>query len=126
MLKNSRIQYFIATLIIITLGITSRKTTGVPTFFGDVLYAVMVYFGMRILFYNLGLKKTAILTLLFCFTIEILQLYQAKWILEIRRTILGHYVLGQGFLWSDLGYYTLGVLIAFLIDFRKVNQNKTH
>jgi len=116
MLKNNRIRYFILILIVISLGITSRKIEGVPTFFGDILYAVMVYFGMRMFFINLNLKKTAILALLFCFAIEFLQLYSAEWMFEIRRTTLGHYALGQGFLWSDLVYYSLGILIGFLID----------
>jgi hypothetical protein len=123
MLKNSRIQYFILILIVIALGITSRKMDGVPTFFGDTLYAVMIYFGMRMFFINLNLKKTAILALLFCFSIEFLQLYNAEWMLEIRRTTLGHYALGQGFLWSDLGYYTLGIIMAFLIDFNFIKRN---
>jgi len=122
MLKNSRIQYFILILIVIALGITSRKMDGVPTFFGDTLYAVMIYFGMRMFFINLNLKKTAILVLLFCFCIEFLQLYDAEWMLEIRRSTLGHYALGQGFLWSDLGYYTLGIIMAFLIDFISKKQ----
>jgi len=122
-LNNSRIQYFILTLIVITLGILSRKIGAVPIFFGDALYAVMVYFGLRMLFNNLGLEKTAILALVFCFCIEFLQLYNAEWMLEIRRTTAGHYVLGQGFLWSDLAYYTLGVVMAFLIDFYFIKRN---
>jgi len=122
MLKNSRIQYFILILIVIALGITSRKIDGVPTFFGDTLYAVMIYFGMRMVFINLNLKKTAIFALLFCFAIEFLQLYDAEWMLEIRRTTLGHYVLGQGFLWSDLGYYTIGIIMAFLMDFNFIKR----
>lgn len=123
MLKNSRIQYFILILIVILLGITSRKIDGVPTFFGDTLYAVMIYFGMRMFFINLNLKKIAILALLFCFGIEFLQLYDAQWMLKIRRTTLGHYALGQGFLWSDLAYYTLGVLIVYWIDFNFIKRN---
>ena len=123
MLKNSRIQYFILILIVIALGITSRKMDGVPTFFGDTLYAVMIYFGMRMFFINFNIKKAAILALLFCFAIEFLQLYDAKWMLDIRRTTLGHYVLGQGFLWSDLVYYTLGIIMAFLIDFNFIKRN---
>ncbi len=96
---------------------------GVPTFFGDALYAVMIYFGMRILFVHFNIKKTAILALLFCFAIEFLQLYNAEWMLEIRRTTFGHYALGQGFLWSDLGYYTLGIIMVFLIDYNLVKKN---
>ena len=123
MLKNSEIRYFILTLIIITLGITSRKIEGVPTFFGDTLYAVMIYFGLRMLLVNIDIKKTAIVTLLFCFGIEFLQLCNVEWMLEIRRTTLGHYALGQGFLWSDLGYYTLGIVMAFLIDASWIKRN---
>ena len=122
MQKNSRIRYFILVLIVIALGITSRKMEGVPTFFGDTLYAVMVYFGMRMLFVNFNIKKTAILALIFCFSIEFLQLYDAEWMLQIRRTTLGHYALGQGFLWSDLGFYTLGTVMAFLIDFNFIKR----
>lgn len=123
MQKNTRFFYFILIITTIILGILSRKVDGVPTFFGDSLYAVMVYFGLRMFFINLNLKKTAILALVFCFCIEFLQLYRAEWMLEIRRTTLGHYVLGQGFLWSDLGFYTLGVLIAIGIDFNLVKKN---
>ena len=116
MIKNNRIRYFILVLIVIALGIISRKMEGVPIFFGDILYAVMIYFAMRMFFINLNLKKTAILALLFCFAIEFLQLYDAEWMLEIRQTTLGHYVLGQGFLCIDLGFYTLGILPGFCID----------
>lgn len=89
---------------------------GVPLFFGDMLYAVMAYFGMRLLFIKNSQKKALVLALIFCFCIEFLQLYDAEWLLKIRRTTLGHYALGQGFLWSDLVYYTLGILIAFGMD----------
>ena len=123
MLKNTRLLYFILMVSAIILGIASRKIDGVPAFFGDTLYAVMVYFGMRLLFINNSLKKTLFIALVFCFGIEFLQLYRAEWILAVRRTTLGHYVLGQGFLWNDLVFYTLGITIAFLIDsywFKKI------
>lgn len=116
MLKNTRFTYFILIVFVIILGILSRKIEGVPTFFGDTLYAVMVYLGLRMCFINNSFMKTMVLALFFCFCIEFLQLYRAEWLLSIRRTTLGHYALGQGFLWSDLGFYTLGIMIAFLMD----------
>jgi hypothetical protein len=122
MLNKSWKQYCIVTLIVITLGISSRKISGVPVFFGDVLYAVMTYFAVRMFFNQLKVKTTAFLALAFCFFIEISQLYQAEWMVEIRNTTLGHYVLGQGFLWSDLGFYTLGVLTALLMDFKIIKR----
>ncbi|WP_395050441.1 DUF2809 domain-containing protein [Flavobacterium sp.] len=116
MLKNNRFSYFILIVSVIILGIVSRTIDGVPSFLGDTLYAVMVYFGIRLFFINNSFIKTMILALVFCFCIEFLQLYRAEWILAIRRTTLGHYALGQGFLWSDLGFYILGITIAYLID----------
>ena len=116
MLKKTRLFYFILILFVIVLGIASRKIDGIPLFFGDSLYAVMIYFGVRMFFINLNFKKSALLALSVCFCIEFLQLYRAEWMLAIRRTTLGHYVLGEGFLWSDLGFYTIGVIIAVLID----------
>ena len=129
MLKNTRFTYFIIIVSVIILGILSRKIEGVPTFFGDTLYAVMIYFGMCFLFIKNSSKITIVLALVFCFCIEFLQLYRAEWLLAIRRTTLGHYALGQGFLWSDLAFYTLGILIAFLIDFnlvKKINVTNLH
>jgi len=105
------------------VGILFRNYESVPTFFGDILYAVMVYFGMRMLFINNNFSKTIILALVICFCIEFLQLYSAEWLLAIRRTTLGHYFLGQGFLWSDLVFYTFGVILGFLIDSGLANRN---
>ena len=122
MLKNTRFSLLIITAFVIILGILSRNMEGIPTFFGDILYAVMVYFGMRMIFINFSATMTLVLALIFCFCIEFLQLYRAEWILAIRRTTLGHYALGQGFLWSDLGYYTLGIIMAFLIDLKLVKK----
>ena len=123
MLKNTRLSYLFLIIAAIILGILSRKIDGVPTFFGDILYAVMVYFGLRMLFINNSSKITSVLALVVCFCIEFLQLYRAEWILAIRRTTLGHYVLGQGFLWSDLGYYSIGIMIAYLMDFNFIKRN---
>ncbi len=126
MINNNRSSYLILIIITIVLGVLSRKIDGIPTFFGDVLYAVMIYFGMRFLFLNYSQRRVLLVALFFCFCIELQQLYRANWILEIRRTSIGHYVLGQGFLWSDLGFYTIGVLIAFSFDsflFKTQNTN---
>ena len=46
-----------------------------------------------------------------CFLLEFSQLYQVKWINNIRKTGPGKLVLGQGFLWSDLLAYSLGILV---------------
>ena len=117
-LKNNRLNYFILILSVMILGIVSRKISNIPLFIGDVLYAVLIYFGLRFLFIHLKTHKTFLLSLLFCFSIEILQLVQIDWLIAIRKTTLGHYILGEGFLWLDLLCYIIGTLLAFLIDWK--------
>jgi hypothetical protein len=116
MFKINRIAYFILVVITIILGILSRKFDIIPNFVGDTLYAVMIYFGMRFIFVSRNNKIAIFFALLFCYCIEFQQIYRADWIVQIRRTSIGHYVLGQGFLWSDLGCYTIGVFVAYLVD----------
>nr|WP_315140850.1 DUF2809 domain-containing protein [uncultured Flavobacterium sp.] len=111
-----RFVYFILVLLTIVLGITSRKIVGIPLFLGDILYAVLVYFGFRWLFVKSKTPWQIGLPLLFCFAIEIQQLSTAAKLVAIRETTLGHYVLGQGFLWSDLLCYLIGIGLAYVVD----------
>ena len=83
---------------------------------GDILWAIMIYFGFRFLQTHSAKQKTATIALIFCFFIEISQLYQAEWINAIRHTTLGGLILGFGFLWSDLLGYCVGVFLAWLFD----------
>lgn len=66
-----------------------------------------------------------ITSLLICFGIEFLQLYQGNWMIELRKTIFGRYVLGQGFLWADILAYTFGILFIFLLE-KFTLKYKTH
>ena len=115
-MKSNRKNYFILILLILILGILSRKISGIPLFFGDVLYAVLIYFGLRFLFIHLKTHKTFLLSLLFCFGIEILQLVQIDWLIAIRKTTLGHYILGEGFLLLDLLCYVVGSSTTYYFD----------
>lgn len=115
-MKSNRQNYFILILFVLILGILSRKISVIPLFIGDVLYAVLIYFGLRFLFIHLKTHKTFLLSLLFCFSIETLQLVQMDWLIGLRKTTLSHYILGQGFLWLDLLCYIIGGLLAYIID----------
>lgn len=115
-MKKYRIPYLIVLLLIIFLGIMSRKTNLVPLSTGDFLYAIMMYLLIRIIFINKKAYQIAFLSLITCYSIEFLQLYQSGWMLELRKTLFGRYVLGQGFLWTDILAYTFGILIALLLE----------
>lgn len=115
-MKKARTYYFLTFLGIIALGILSRKIAFIPLWIGDFLYAVMIYFLVRIF---LPFKKAFsifLLSLFICYCIEFLQLYQAEWMIELRKTLFGRYVLGQGFLWSDILAYTFGASFAFILE----------
>ena len=118
---KKRSIYFILTLVSVIMGLLSRKfmfvfPKSIAPFVGDMIWAMMIYFGFRFLFPNLNLLKSFLIALLFCFAIELSQLYQADWINAIRGTTLGGLILGHGFLWQDLVSYSVGVIIGFLID----------
>ena len=119
-MKKLKIKYLISVISFITLGILSRKITGIPLFIGDMLYAVLIYFGFRFLIIDSKKSTSLLLSLLFCFGIEILQLVQLDLLIAIRKTTLGHYILGQGFLWLDLFCYVIGALLAYSLDFKTI------
>ncbi|MGG2467306.1 DUF2809 domain-containing protein [Paraclostridium bifermentans] len=117
-----RIKYLVVTMFTMIMGLLSRKymnifPKAIDPFVGDMLWAMMVYFGLRFLIPKLKLTKTLILAIVFSFSIEISQLYQADWINNIRATTLGGLVLGHGFLFEDLISYSLGIVMGCLLDY---------
>ncbi|QFK71929.1 DUF2809 domain-containing protein [Pradoshia sp. D12] len=127
----SRFFYLTAIILCIILGLASRLYSSMLHPFlaqhaGDALWAMMVYFGFRFLFVQ---KKPFLafgFSVLFSFGIEFSQLYQAAWINQIRNTTIGALILGKGFLWIDLLRYTLGIMMAVIIDWLKINSIKTN
>lgn len=119
--RNMRIAYLIAIVITILLGLASRKWSHLLLSFvaqnaGDILWAMMVYFGFRLLLVRKNILPAIVLSFLFSFGIEFSQLYQEDWINHIRGTLLGALVLGKGFLVEDLIRYTAGIIMATVLD----------
>ncbi|ADY22027.1 DUF2809 domain-containing protein [Bacillus paranthracis] len=119
--KRNRLLYAMFTILVIILGLSSRKFAfALPPllndYLGDALWALMIFIGFGFLFPKIATKKLAFISLMFCYGIEVSQLYHAEWIDSIRATTLGGLVLGYGFLWSDLVAYTIGVGIGFLFE----------
>ncbi|MFF2752981.1 DUF2809 domain-containing protein [Psychrobacillus sp. NPDC058041] len=119
--RKMRIVYIIAVVITILLGLSSRKYSHSLLLFvalnaGDVMWAMMVYFGFRFILIRKSLVTAIWLSFSFSFGIEFSQLYQAEWINQIRGTLLGALVLGKGFLTVDLIRYAVGIMIATIFD----------
>ncbi|GMQ59854.1 DUF2809 domain-containing protein [Vallitalea sediminicola] len=119
---KKRILYIITTVIIIILGLLSREIKGIPLFMGDIFWAMMVFFILAIIFYNKNSFFLFSLSIIITYIIEVTQLYHRPWIDNFRRTSIGHILLGQGFLWSDLAAYLVGIIIGYFI--KKVIDNK--
>lgn len=118
--KRKRIYYLIAILISIALGLGSRYFHALPNFIvihaGDTLWAFMVYFLFRLLTVHESPHKAFFLSFAFCFFVEFSQLYQADWINTFRSTLFGGLILGKGFLPVDLVRYSIGIVLAYMVD----------
>jgi len=118
-MRRNRKIYLGLIIVTVILGLLSR-TSITPKFIypyvGDFLYALMFFFIVGFLFPNMKPLKAALTSISICYAIELLQLYQAEWINNIRSNRLGGLILGFGFLWSDIISYTLGGLTGFLLE----------
>lgn len=116
-MNRNRRAYAALSLLTIALGLASRRyQTALPTwvgaYAGDALWALLVFWLVGFGWPRWGRQRVAAVALGFAFLIEASQLYQAPWLNALRATMPGRLVLGQGFLWSDLLCYTLGVLVG--------------
>lgn len=82
---------------------------------GDTIWAGAFLFLMRIIFTRIKLLKLAIITYLLGVLDELSQLWHTPILVAIRETTIGKLMLGQGFVWSDLLCYAVGILMAAVI-----------
>lgn len=129
--KNSRraSRIFFA-LVVLIFGYSSRKFGAfLPPFLAeyapDALWALMAFFLIAAAKPQWTLKRIGIAALLFAYTIEISQIYQAPWINAVRDTKIGALVLGHGFLWSDLICYAVGIGCGVILESLDSGEQKT-
>ena len=111
--RKLRICYLSGTVVLIALGLLSRRVRFVPAACGDALWAMMVYCCFRIVLRREPIIISAMAALITSFAIEFSQMLTPDWLVKIRSTFLGHMLLGQGFLWSDLLAYTIGIAVIY-------------
>lgn len=115
MQRKKRLVYVGLIFLIIVVGLLSRQVAVIPLSIGDALWATMIFFMVRFFLVDARVRSVAWIALLICYLVEFSQLYQARWISNIRQTLPGRLILGQGFLWTDLIAYAVGIFIAYLI-----------
>ncbi|WP_440115716.1 DUF2809 domain-containing protein [Paenibacillus sp. QZ-Y1] len=118
---KGRLIYFVAFILTMAAGLASRHFGAcLPDFvrehFGDALWAGMIYFGVRMVWINHSREWATVVSLIFSWAIECSQMIQTSWLNEVRSTVLGALILGQGFLAMDLLRYAVGILCMYGID----------
>ena len=118
--QRNLLVYIPIIVIIIALGLPARLAphylpSWYVTYAGDFLWAMLVFFLYALLF-RLPTKSCFCIALLTAYLIEISQLFHPAWLDYLRSIRLLGFVLGFGFLWSDLIAYTLGISLAAGID----------
>ena len=112
--KRNRFCYLMFVVITLFSGMASRQySTILPQwvylYFGDALWALMVFLMAGFIFRRKSTLWIALAALFFSYSIEISQLYHEPWIDALRANRLGGLIFGFNFLWSDLICYTMGV-----------------
>ncbi len=113
-MKRNIIISLIGIAVLIPLGlICSRQFNSIPNETGDALWAMMVFCIWRIILHKQKLTTIAIVSLISSYLVEFSQLITWSFLVEFRKTFIGHIMLGQGFLWIDLLAYTIGIICIF-------------
>jgi len=120
MLKKRGI-YAALIALVIAAGLLSRYWRAympheVNLVLGDALWALMVYLMVRFVLIRKSIRTVFLISLAFCYAIELSQLYHSAFIDGIRSTTLGGLVLGYGFLWSDLLAYLMGASAGAAVE----------
>ena len=114
-MKRNIIISLIGIAVLIPLGLCSRQFNSIPNETGDALWAMMVFCIWRIILHKKKLTTIAIVSLISSYLVEFSQLITWSFLVEFRKTFIGHIMLGQGFLWIDLLAYTIGIICIFWI-----------
>jgi hypothetical protein len=128
-MNRNRFLYFLLIIFALLLGLASRHFEAmlplwVNLYLGDALWALMVFLLLGFVFRRKESSWIALAALLFSYSIEVSQMYHATWIDAIRATRLGGWVLGFGFLWSDIISYTAGIGFGFAMEFLLSNRKQ--
>ncbi len=115
-----RIGYLCMVIFLTWLALATRSHSHwfhplVVTYGGDIIWAGMFLFFLRIFFLRTALWKLALVAYALGVADECTQLYHAAWADNIRATTIGRLLFGAGFLWSDIASYAIGIVLAFVI-----------
>ena len=123
--------YLTIMVVITALGLPARIIQDqLPSwyvqYFGDYLWAMLLFFGFALILQKVSTFKVAIATLLFTYGIEVSELFHPLWLDYLRSIKLFALILGYTFLWSDIAAYTLGISTGTLIEYFLLRNTSFH
>lgn len=101
----------------IALGLVVRTPTfGLPRevakYGGSIVWAMMVYFGLRAIVLRWTIGVAALVAAVLVALGEATQLVSVPWFDALRATTLGHLIFGRTFAIEDIMAYWIGILTA--------------
>jgi hypothetical protein len=108
----NRLFSALACALLIIIGLCVRHYS----FWGDFTWACFIFCFVRLTFHRLASAFVLSISLLFCYAIEISQIFHPKWLVTLREDRYAQLVLGHGtFSWQDILAYSAALLLcAFL------------
>ena len=110
-------KYIVLTLLLLIIEIAIAvfiHDQFIRPFFGDFLAVIFVYCGLRI--FNQNILKTALISLLIAYIIEILQYFKFIEITGLIKYKVLAILIGNSFSWLDILAYSLGFVFILLIE----------
>ena len=113
-MKSRRTVWLLVLVIITAMGLASRRYASswseiIARYGGDTMYAAAMFALVALLVPRWSALRVSLIALVACVLVELSQLHRAPWIDSIRATRIGGWMLGFGFLWSDLVCYLGGI-----------------
>ncbi len=111
-------NYFVATLLLFTIEVLIAmyvRDNFVRPYLGDVIVVILIYCFLKS-FLKLSVVITAIVVLLFAFTIEFLQYINIVEKLGVSDSKLARTVIGTSFAWEDIVCYVAGIIIVIAVE----------
>lgn len=123
MYKRNTFIYVILVLVSLILGVLTTKLTTpftkipiIANYATQGLWAAVIYWTFCLIMVNHRAGRVVLFALLFCYLMEVSQLYHAPWIDTMRTSELGGFFLGNKFSWDDIICGTVSIYICFSFE----------
>ncbi len=83
---------------------------------GDTCWAIAVYALVRLIFPRFKIRRVIFVAIGLSLAVECSQLLDFNWLVDLRSNSLAVLFIGDGFLWSDLAAYAVGIALAAILD----------